>query len=215
MSHIRVVFTGQGPSGLPVDRTVNVWHFEGPGSYVEDVDNAISLMNAFYTQISSTQVNPIGYFLSPWVARAATRTAYNMDAAIPRVPTTEALTLPTSGGANGLPNEVAVCLSFEGAPPHTARRRGRVYIGPLWNGAGVSVAATSASDGRVSDTLIHDLTVAADLLMLPLGGVVWVIRSSLPTPNYVPVVSGWVDNAFDTQRRRGQASTARTVFDGI
>jgi hypothetical protein len=30
---------------------------------------------------------------------------------------------------------------------------------------------------------------------------------------YYPVTAGWVDNAFDTQRRRGKDPTARTLFD--
>jgi hypothetical protein len=43
-------------------------------------------------------------------------------------------------------------------------------------------------------------------------GVPWCIRSTTPSENFVPIVGGYIDNAFDTQRRRGPADTARLTF---
>jgi len=44
----------------------------------------------------------------------------------------------------------------------------------------------------------------------------WFLPDTEGPPNlpaaYSPVQSGWVDNAWDTQRRRGLEATARTVF---
>jgi hypothetical protein len=41
----------------------------------------------------------------------------------------------------------------------------------------------------------------------------WVIRSTVPLENFIQVTNGHIDNAWDTQRRRGPATTARTVWN--
>ena len=71
MSHIRAVFIGQGPSGLPVDRTVNVFHFAGAGTFIADADDALARLTNFYLTLGSGQTNPIGSYLAAWVDRAA------------------------------------------------------------------------------------------------------------------------------------------------
>lgn len=212
MSHIRVVFTGQGPSGLAEDRAVNVFHFEGLSTYGDDAPDAIARVANFYRTLTGGATRMVGEYLSPWVDRDATVTSYDMDVPPDRIPTVEPIVLPAAIGGSGLPNEVAICLSFEGAPPHTPRRRGRVYIGPLCLNADMHVAATIGDDARPTAQLMSDLGVAAAAMATPGGSVQWVIRSIKPTVNYVPVVSGWVDNAWDTQRRRGQSATTRDTW---
>nr|CRY97358.1 hypothetical protein [uncultured prokaryote] len=113
----------------------------------------------------------------------------------------------------GLPSEVAACLSFQGTrTPGSpqARRRGRVYIGPL--------LATTNTSGRPSSGLITNMIGAAQQLYDDIGTVTsagsWAVWS--PTDGLaVPITNGWVDNAFDTQRSRGLARTSRTLYSTI
>jgi hypothetical protein len=106
-----------------------------------------------------------------------------------------------------MPAEVAIVVSFEALPVSgepQARRRGRVYI--PW------LPDTANTEGRPTQTFIDDLGAAfvafgaaADASI----SVDWVIWS--PTDNAaVGTARGWIDNAWDTQRRRGFAATSRT-----
>jgi hypothetical protein len=51
----------------------------------------------------------------------------------------------------------------------------------------------------------HAAFLAADASALR-----WSIRSITPVENFVPIVAGWIDDAFDTQRRRGPDPSFRT-----
>jgi len=129
----------------------------------------------------------------------------------------------TSGSS--LPNEVALCQSFmstaEDGP--VRRRRGRIYLGPFGeafndeddvnhNGAPVQllIDMMATAGSRMIETS-NDGTIAG--VSIP-----WVVygRRKLTTPTHSASVhdvdSGWVDNEWDTQRRRGQKATSRTTF---
>lgn len=214
MGHIRVVFTGFGPSGFPEDRVVNVHHFVGStgGTYSSESATARALMEEFYA--TPTVANAVGTYLSPWVARAATLTSYDMDIpANTRTPTIDPLTLPVAFTA-GFPEEVACCLSIHGAIPPASgpRRMGRIFLGPLCAGAGDT--GTSSTPARPTAAFTTDVVAACVRLRDngEAGNVRWAIRSTRPTENYVLVAGGYVDNAWDTQRRRGPATTARTLW---
>lgn len=132
------------------------------------------------------------------------------------------------------PHEVALCLSFKnlasgGVPP--AQRRGRIYFGPI----GGSQVVLNGDVTIPSADLRNDLLRAATWLRdtIPGAGRDWVIysrpypgrpeterpgnpRGPLPAlaaragATYV-VTDLWVDNAFDTQRKRGEKATSRLV----
>lgn len=130
---------------------------------------------------------------------------------IPRAPvltTTFSLGAAPSGAAT--PPEVSLCLSYQGARVSgvpQARKRGRVYL-PFLNSTAVG------SDGRpAAGTLTAAVACGQGLLTASdsAGTWSWVIFSAV-APGYSDVVDGWVDNEFDTQRRRGRKSTARTTF---
>ncbi len=106
-----------------------------------------------------------------------------------------------------LPAEVALCLSFKAAPQvgvPAARLRGRVYIGPLSTAA---LGVSSNSDIRPA-TVLQNILADAGLRLAGAAGhdlsVFSRVRGQL-----APVVELWVDNAFDTQRRRGAKPTSR------
>lgn len=109
-----------------------------------------------------------------------------------------------------LPSEVCLCCSFQAAPlsgTPQSRRRGRVYIGPLKD-------ANLGSDGRPAAGLTGGLASAAAGLLAASDVAttwLWVVHSSFVAID-VPVTNGWVDNEYDTQRRRGRTATARTTF---
>lgn len=99
--------------------------------------------------------------------------------------------------------------SFQGARTSgsvQARRRGRIYIGPL--------KTTTSTNGRPNSTAITTLATASSALGIDLNAVAdttWCVWS--PTSGTaVPITDGWVDNAFDTQRRRGWDPTSRTTY---
>lgn len=203
----------QGKSGLPEDQFVNTFHFTGEGTYDEDASLAAAAVFAFYnaTDLGPTY-SPVSSFLSPWLENAYVIKTYDMSIPPVRVPTDFPQTRIAPTSASGPPEEVAVTLTLHGSvPPASPRRRGRIYLGPLNNSAVVSSTATTRS--LVHTSFIVALTERAEALVdWPL--LTWCIKSVTPAVNYVPIVSGYVDNALDTQRRRGPDATVRTPFVG-
>lgn len=107
--------------------------------------------------------------------------------------------LPTPG-----PGEIAVCLSFYGGS-NAPYNRGRLYI---------PFAAFSGSAPAGSRPSAANRTKVGDLVPLfaGLGGVNvdWIVWS--PTKKAATKVDHWwVDDEWDTQRRRGLKPTTRTA----
>lgn len=211
MANIRAMAVFQGHSALPEDRYVNTWHFQSVGTFENSILDAVGTMETFYGNTVG-QTHPIGAWLSPTLNRPWEIRAYDLDDPPPRVPSLFPQVLPSAASTSGLPEEVAAVLSIHGAPPVTARRRGRIYIGPLAQGGIVSADVDTYS--ALHPQLITDLRTAAGLaLSSSLANFAgWAIRSSVPAPNFVPVTGGWVDNAIDIQRRRGADATVRETW---
>jgi hypothetical protein len=106
------------------------------------------------------------------------------------------------------PSEVALCLSYattdawEGT---TARRRGRIFLGPL-----------QSSDMGIPrpTTPLVPATLTLGQALYSVGGteamwMLWSPTDAIAAP--IEVVS--VDNAWDTQRRRGLSPTSRSVLN--
>ena len=137
--------------------------------------------------------------------------AYDMLDPEPRAPRLEGTwNFTTAPASDPLPPEVAMCLSFQapkvsGVPQ--ARRRGRVYIGPL--------RSIVSSGGRPSSSAITTLRDAGEALraagVASAGDWNWAVYSTV-LGGTADVTSGWVDDEFDTQRRRGRLPTTRNVF---
>jgi hypothetical protein len=210
MAMMRVMFVGHGPSNLPEDRVVNTFHFNDSSAYGTHVEQITTALSRFYTGTPSVftgVTNPVGAWLSPWVQRAAELRFYDLTTAPPRVPTIVPMTLPAPIAGSGLPEEVAVCLSIQtDVAPFSARRRGRLFIGPLCNSAMFSAESTHSS--RPAALFQADLAASA-VGLCNAGASGWAIRSTRPTQNFVLVGRGWIDDAFDTQRRRGPKPASR------
>lgn len=203
-------------TALPSDVIVNDWALSWslPGPSESNFDDVRDRLITFYTTIYELGAGDDQ--LAPWIdPTAASVKAYNINDPIPRAPVYESLAaIPvTPAASSAVPLEAAICLSFQGNPISgvpQARRRGRVFLGgwahPIAAGdsdsfpivdpiitAGIADAANTFATGTISD------------------GWVWVVYSRVLGTG-APISNGWVDNALDTQRRRGTDATARTVF---
>lgn len=208
MPIIRVQTTLHADTGLPEDVAVNNWYFETAAlpEYTDDIPPLMAVRD-FYDSMSN--------HLSPFLSGTATHKVYELNDPTPRVPR-RTIDDNITVGSSGLPNEVAVCLSYRGTYESgeiNARRRGRVFIGPL---------ATTASDGgnaprpssAIRTALLNGcLAIQAALASTPWDWVVYSPTLAGVSPGAAsagtPVVQAWVDDAFDTQRRRGLAPTTR------
>lgn len=238
MPIVKVLCQFEGVTGDPKDRYVNTWHFlvaSDPPSqpHLEDIRDAL---NSFYgtdTEQITTQ-EPAGErsvfdYIGEQVAAGPVHSFkfYNMDDPKPRQPILTTHPNLAPGNQAKLPAEVAVVLSFS-APPDTGdnvqRGRGRVYIGPL----NMLAIENGTADARVSVNLRNTLAKALRRMAWEMpDDVTPVIYSAgaravdpatgkratgalLPPDAYIIEV-GYIDDSFDTQRRRGQASTSRTL----
>jgi hypothetical protein len=137
---------------------------------------------------------------------------YDLSDPKPRAPFYDAnFTIGGTPQSSHLPRELAICLSFQGARVSgsaQARRRGRVYLGPL------GLTSNDSTTGRPLAAAISSIQGAAGTLRSASGSGVWtwIVVSEVAGLNDVIVTNGWVDNAFDIQRRRGVTPTSRSTF---
>jgi hypothetical protein len=215
---LRVPVTNKAASLLPEDDAINVWHFWTEASDPTDAIGDINTMlSTFYGSIADI------YCINTMLGNLFWD-FYDLSDTPPRtvIGSGSATALPYTEG-DGLPSECAVCMSFEGelsSGVNRARRRGRLYLGPLSNGT----SSTVTGYVRVSNPTI-DLIQAAAEELLDFDSIVatWCVFS--PTAaGAAPwdeatleaaktlVNHGWIDNAFDTQRRRGTLPSGRVAF---
>ncbi len=193
---------------IPANYVTNQFALTGELGVPTDCDAARDALEVFYTAL---RANVLGI---PIAGTGHIVKAYDLPGLTPNYPYYESTfdldSVPTSAG---LPGEVALCLSFQGARSaglDQARRRGRIYLGIL--AAGVN------SVGRPSSAALTTVTNAAVALYDDLDAIAsagsWAVWS--PTNgDAVPLTDCWVDNAFDTQRSRGVPASSRTVASFI
>jgi hypothetical protein len=209
IQHILVQHSIPRDNGLIEDTSVNVWHF----LYDTTGDlNTDALLGGEISDRLNQAYSSIDNLLSSRNNNPPHIKCYRQSDPAPRVPFWEQDQPNLTYGTGLLPSECAVVLSYHSAFTSgdvKARRRGRLYFGPLTDGivgAGVGDAElTSGANDQFRD-------VGTLMLSLNSGdGLVWAQYS--PTEDtLLPVVAGWVDNAFDTQRRRGARATVRLPF---
>lgn len=109
------------------------------------------------------------------------------------------------------PAEVALCLSYRAtlqSGVNPARLKGRLYIGPLNGSIGLADGDVRPSTGMQQDVARAGNALRIAGLGAGADNVTWCVYS--PTAGFLqPVVSCWVDNAFDTMRRRGAKPLSR------
>lgn len=218
MALYRVQNTLVRASGLAEDNVVNSFYFESPAPLPDDTDSLAAIVKAFYNSNPATNgvTTALRNILSPECSGGGITKVYLMDDALPRAPkeTLEwSWTAPATNGT-AMVSEVACCLSFKAAAAsgvNAARRRGRVYIGPLSTTAMTVTGNIPRPSVALTNQLIASaIKMRADALA---AGFTWVVHS--PTTSALaryPVAAVSVDDAFDTQRRRGTKPTGKTTW---
>lgn len=212
----RAVFQWPRDNGLAEDTITNTW-------YVQSDDT--STIGATEGNEIADAIRGFHHSIRSWMSSVLTATptvsVYDMQDPEPRAPVYEETYAGSSTASDGLPSELAVVLSLQAAVVSGAnmrRRRGRLYLGPL------SPACFSTSedggDYRVNSSFITAIDTAFTALLTALTAADHTLVVYSPTTNegaalsasYWPVVTAWVDNAADIQRRRGSEATVRTFL---
>lgn len=198
----RLLVTLHTVDANPENYVTNSWYFDDGE---EDTLGTIEgFINSFYDDLDG--------YISPVIAQNGHEFQwYKMSDPTPRVPVREtAWNLAGAPAGTALPSEVAFCFSFQ-APRVSgelqSRRRGRLYFGPL-------NSTVLSSGGRPSNTFINAVADAASIVMmesLVSTDWKWAVYSTV-NHSGSEVQTGWVDNSFDTQRRRGLAWTSRVTL---
>jgi hypothetical protein len=220
-----VVSTIHRRSGIERDAVQNTFHYTAPQAFPTDVqyndwmDLYRQFLHEIHTMYSACLGATPGYrveFFKLTPEKPAPGTG--LGAPLHTLDGTWA-TLPAT---IGYPSEVAICLTLDGTstvdaeegPGNTrpaSRKRNRKYIGPL--AATVGEAMPSTNELHVIPGIATQLTTAWRNLMMNamiekgwgcsvFSKVLWALNA---------INSVWCDDAFDTQRRRGQDPTAKTV----
>lgn len=190
---------------IPANWITNSWAVEvNPDGPLEETELTTALKD-FYDDL-------IG-FLSPVIAQNGHLIKYTfLPGTPPNYPFEEqTFNLASAPGGTALPRECAIVLSFQGARSAgfpQARRRGRIFTGPY--------NTTANTTGRPAAGIITALSTAgatfkSNVEAITGGAHSWTIWS-VANQEGVHVDNGWVDNAWDTQRRRGDEVTSRTTF---
>lgn len=220
MTTLRAQVSLPNLNGIPADTVTNTWHFLG--NTVDPLDAANSVLTDitdFYAAVDGVLASCLG--------TTATLKIYDLEDPEPRVPIlTDTFTLSLGAGAP-LPHEVACVLSFNAtlvSGASQARRRGRIFLGPLDS----SVMDESGGQSVIQSGVCELIGEAADALIAAGSGISrqWCVFS--PTTAGAPpwsageilaasavVVGGYVDNAFDTVRSRGTLATSRFIVTGV
>lgn len=206
MANLRAMVMLPMDSGGGPDTAVNNWHFVADPNVQATWDLIHAQLVTFYGAINSVMSSDINH------ASLEVR-YYDLSQPVPRPPIyTKPASVTAYGTGLTLPHELAICLSYQGlrvAGTIQARRRGRVFLGPLndsCNSFGLIAASKVTIVVNAAKALLTASNAAADWTWCA-GG-----HHFEATGELVAVNNGWVDNAFDIQRRRGVKPAARTVL---
>jgi hypothetical protein len=215
----RAVVTIPPVSGIARDSIQIGFHFDNPSLSVD------SNIKAFFNTVATGGLVAVNGYMSPTlshVTNSARIQYYDLTAALggsgtlgPPISTT--FFALGGGGGTPLPSELALALSYHaeyttipehgpGARPR-ARYRGRIYLGPLTTAAMAQDSTTHRS--IVSPGASQSIVASAKALLLAEPSwSVWSRKDRVLRR----VVGGWLDDAFDIQRRRGEDPVARVNF---
>lgn len=204
MPQIRAQVTLRTSSGVAEDFVTNSFAFRGTAP-AGDTTAITAAIKGFYDSIRSAvlpgTITQLGHEIK-YTELPGTKPNY------PFLTTNWNLAASPSGAE--LPSECAIVLSFQGSKAAgfpQARRRGRVFLGPC--------LSSSNSAGRPSAATITAITTAAAAFKTAIQAIPSDTQWAIWSPSdgvAVEVTDGWVDNSFDTQRRRGIRTNSRTTW---
>lgn len=208
MAITRVVVNLPYYTNVPEDVATNTFYFASVATPDAAARTAIALrLSTFY--------NAIDAYLSPIIiAGSVTATFYNMADTPPRAPVADLALATLTLGAAGYAEEAACALSYHAVAvsgESAARRRGRIFIGPL---ADASVTnGTTTNFSSPGPAMRSAIAAAAAVLADQSEPYQWAVYSTVDNIAR-QITGGWVDNSLDTQRRRGRRPTSRDVWTG-
>lgn len=238
LNHYMAVAQLAKVSGNPKDTIENVFHFQGDSGPSDAADYASisAALIAFYTATPTGATDNVGAFMARSMSRTSNGNkiviysqplaALGADMGSPKDVVSWTLG-NVSGTAVDFPDEVAAVISIHGdltdipeteanpAPPPTvirpaARRRGRVYIGALNGACGALDGNSEVLIGATFHNILNGMAV--DLMSAGSGSAPeWCVYSRAINLLF-PVVGGFLNYDFDTQRRRGTNVGTRTSF---
>lgn len=210
----RAQFTWHRELGVPADDITNTWYFKNSSEGSVDPGDANTIadaVRAFYDE---------GFtWFSQVLGASSTVKVYDMNDAEPRVPVFEETAAINNPTGTSLPGELASCVSFSADPEsgvNQARRRGRVYLGPL--ATATMGGADSAGDIRVVVGFSNAMKANfVSEIVTPLAGIGYAHCVYSPTTDATSSLDAatalattyYMDNAFDVQRRRGAKASVR------
>lgn len=206
--------TFEHADGLAELRCINTFHFDIiDANPIPDIESLNTELKNFYN--ASLGGATIAQYISPRIQRTANASSirwYRLSDPKPRAPLdVETWTLGPTTDSSSLPQEVAFCLSYRGSQEsglNMARRRGRIYIGPLALSANGTAQESQPITGFMTRVRAGAVALRAGAAAV---GAPWVVYS--PTGgSHTEIVGGWTDNAWDTQRRRGSNASARITW---
>jgi hypothetical protein len=197
---MRAQITLRGASGLPRDNIVNTFHYTGTGAAARAAVN--SAIDAFFDTVD-VQLSALVLTTGHTVKH------YDLDQAPPRIPVGSVYTFDfnTAPSSSRLPGEVAIVVSTRAAPEsgiNPASLRNRFYLGPI-------AQAVVATTGLVVSTSADAIATAAQTMFnsINASGEAEAVVYSPTLDISRPIAVVWVNNEFDTQRRRGATETIR------
>jgi hypothetical protein len=184
----------QMDSGLPRDAV-----------QINPVFNIQSAGGADPVGLTSDLATALNAKLVTWTtATKLTVKSYDVEEAKPRYPKATEVRSSTIIRNSPIPREVALCLSFYADHP-SGRRRGRLYVpASLWTPTGAIGVRPTTGDRDTVKQLVPIFT--------GLGGInvdwgIWSERDHA----FHKATDYWIDDEWDTQRRRGLRATVRTT----
>lgn len=197
-------------TNIPRDVFTNTWHFESTLTTAQVAAEVGPRLDTFYTACYSEVLSAAPYV--QW--DDAVLRVYNLSDLPPRVPEEVAMPIAaTVASSTEIPTEVAVVMSFHAAPiggVPNSRLRNRIYLGGLAEGK-ILPGSVSAFP-KVGSSFMTDICDAAEVLLGENDGNAWWVTYSPTRGLPAEVVGGWVDDSFDTQRRRGIDTSTRQLF---
>lgn len=206
MTIVRTQVSFPAASADSEDTVMNTWHFDITDAHSEgNCTPVATALDTFYTSLIT--------LLSATITWANGRIKmYDLAESTPRAPIyDQPFVISGTASSSMLPPELAVVLTYQAVPlsgVRQSRRRGRLYLGP-W-----SSAANSTASGTIASATYTPVATAAAALLTAsdsAAGWAWIVHSETASGNSV-VDNGWVDNAWDVQRRRGQDASVRVTF---
>lgn len=216
MADIQVRCSLRSANNAPADDCINTFALSDVTVGIDDF-GITTAFGDFYSAVQTGSGEALGEYLNDTIVRTDGLLIELIDdpGTPPNAPYfTGTATLP-GANSNPLPQEVAMVLSYYTADylttPTPGRSRGRVYIGPLTVDAmtdgGLNTAAVPSANFK------NVLQEAASNLKSTLesNGTPWSVWSRA-AGTFEPIIAGWVDNEFDTQRRRGREQTLKSTW---